>query len=845
MSSQTDTLNLKLALSGLAGVEAGFRQLTHTIGEVKNIALEMGGAFLGIKGIEGVSELVKQALELGSSLQNLKARVGATIPELMSMQRLLKDNGGEAGNVAMLMQKMEKSIVDAAENGGHLEKAFSDIGLSAEKLSASTPGQAFRAVATGITELDNEFKKTQVSMAIFGRTGAEVKQVFHDLQRVESAYAGETAFKSVMQRSAELFHTTEVSLKHLGENGLKFFAGALDQVLPMFEHTIASLGSIDMTATGQKLGAFIGIVIESWKAGKFPEMLGLLVESGFELGVAGAKSTWETFWTALTGESAGQLYLALTNGVLAFGVKAAQFLINVFEEPVIALAGGFDWLYDQIRVGFQKAFNWIKDNVLTPTINYFIEAWNNGLGLTLGKVKPLSSTSEPVESGKTLDKSMSDMLAFAQPAFSKISGYLTDSLNKTREILGLNQKLSTSDSPRLTALQRLNALMEEYKAKLEAAHKGTKEITETAASQITLHSQLRNMEAEEITLHSRLMELERKRKDLHADFTQTDAEKYPQRKAILEEEKKTQEAIVELLKNKVELLDKLDPARADSARKQLTHEQAKDVRGEDGADPNSFKEQFTEKVNKHLNSVGTEQEQAAKSFVAVWSHAISTVSSGITGLIMGTKTWGQALMDIGTNILSNVVQSIIQMGVQWVMTHVIMGGALRVFHALGTALGWTSASQIVAQESMKAPILATNAATASASSYGASAIIGIAALVVALGIGIAAAMGAFAEGGYTGDGAKYEPAGIVHRGEFVVDAETTSRIGVPALESMRQGGSPSAGTSAPSRASGGQVHIHNWHSEAEMLNFIRTHPAVENHIVDVAKRQRHVIVGQG
>jgi hypothetical protein len=33
----------------------------------------------------------------------------------------------------------------------------------------------------------------------------------------------------------------------------------------------------------------------------------------------------------------------------------------------------------------------------------------------------------------------------------------------------------------------------------------------------------------------------------------------------------------------------------------------------------------------------------------------------------------------------------------------------------------------------------------------------------------------FAEGGYTGPGGKYEPAGIVHRGEFVFDQATTSR----------------------------------------------------------------------
>ncbi len=36
----------------------------------------------------------------------------------------------------------------------------------------------------------------------------------------------------------------------------------------------------------------------------------------------------------------------------------------------------------------------------------------------------------------------------------------------------------------------------------------------------------------------------------------------------------------------------------------------------------------------------------------------------------------------------------------------------------------------------------------------------------------------FSDGGYTGDGGKYENAGIVHKGEFVIDKETTSKIGL-------------------------------------------------------------------
>ncbi|MDE4173671.1 hypothetical protein PXK01_05865 [Phaeobacter sp. PT47_59] len=44
--------------------------------------------------------------------------------------------------------------------------------------------------------------------------------------------------------------------------------------------------------------------------------------------------------------------------------------------------------------------------------------------------------------------------------------------------------------------------------------------------------------------------------------------------------------------------------------------------------------------------------------------------------------------------------------------------------------------------------------------------------------------GGFASGGYTGDGGKFEPAGVVHKGEYVLSKEATRRIGVGNLEAL-------------------------------------------------------------
>ncbi|MBL5979718.1 phage tail tape measure protein [Comamonas sp. NyZ500] len=84
-------------------------------------------------------------------------------------------------------------------------------------------------------------------------------------------------------------------------------------------------------------------------------------------------------------------------------------------------------------------------------------------------------------------------------------------------------------------------------------------------------------------------------------------------------------------------------------------------------------------------------------------------------------------------------------------------------------------------------------------------------------------------GGYTGDGGKYEPAGVVHRGEYVINAESTRRIGLGLLNRMNGyaegglvGGAPAAALSGPSGLGGVQmilqprIHIDSRTDRAEV-----------------------------
>ncbi|HEM7934093.1 TPA: phage tail length tape measure family protein [Citrobacter koseri] len=74
----------------------------------------------------------------------------------------------------------------------------------------------------------------------------------------------------------------------------------------------------------------------------------------------------------------------------------------------------------------------------------------------------------------------------------------------------------------------------------------------------------------------------------------------------------------------------------------------------------------------------------------------------------------------------------------------------------------------------------------------------------------------FAAGGFTGPGGKYQPAGIVHKGEYVFDQTATNRIGVSNLEALRNGGSLDATLSKPGFGTGAQ-NVNN-NSNAMTLN---------------------------
>lgn len=155
-----------------------------------------------------------------------------------------------------------------------------------------------------------------------------------------------------------------------------------------------------------------------------------------------------------------------------------------------------------------------------------------------------------------------------------------------------------------------------------------------------------------------------------------------------------------------------------------------------------------------------------------WAAEDRLNGSWMSGLTSGWGEWEESV----TNSLSQV---------KGVATQTFDGIAQNMAAMLtGGEQNWRSFTRSVL--SMMTEILLKQAMVGIVSNVG-SLIGGSTSASTGTAIQNAAANFHFATGGFTGTGGKYEPAGIVHRGEFVFTKEATSRIGVGNLYRLMRG----------------------------------------------------------
>ncbi|EFG0159649.1 phage tail tape measure protein [Escherichia coli] len=254
-----------------------------------------------------------------------------------------------------------------------------------------------------------------------------------------------------------------------------------------------------------------------------------------------------------------------------------------------------------------------------------------------------------------------------------------------------------------------------------------------------------------------------------------------QEKSLLAHEKETLEYKRQLaeLGDKVEHQKRLNELAQQAARfeqQQSAKQAAISAKARGLTDRQAQRESEEQRLRDVYGDNPDALAKATSALKNTWSAEEQLRGSWMAGLKSGWGEWAESATDSFSQVKSVATQTFD--GIAQNMAAMLTGSEQNWRGFTRSVLSMLT--EIFLKQAMVGIVGSIGSAIGGAFGGGASASTGTA-------IQAAAANFHFATGGFTGTGGKYEPAGIVHRGEFVFTKEATSRIGVGNLYRLMRG----------------------------------------------------------
>jgi hypothetical protein len=337
------------ASQGLARVFAGGLQagVTSVVSSFAALANPVTLAVAGIAAFGAAASAVVNGLtaleDRVEKLGNTAAKLGVSFQFIQNLEESARRSGTSIDAVSAAFGRLQKSVLGVDEESKAAQKALSDIGVTAEELSALSPEQQYDRIGKAIAGIEDPAKRTAAATALFGRAGADLIPFFNNIGKATADMERFGATLSDVDRGridslGDAFDGVFVALRALGQSVLLPFAGLVEGIVKAFSGLINIV-----TAVAQIIGAVLGPVLDG--VGKALGFFGDVINStvGFFRGLFGGA------------DEAAEATAKVTEN-LARTAKETEALNKAFEssqkglDSAIAKAGEFG------QAGFDAAF---------------------------------------------------------------------------------------------------------------------------------------------------------------------------------------------------------------------------------------------------------------------------------------------------------------------------------------------------------------------------------------------------------------------------------------------------------------------------------------------------------
>lgn len=737
MATANHKIGINFSVSGQEKVEHSLNSLAS---KVKSFAGSFPKIALGFAGLGGVLTAggftagLKNIADLGGSLSDVAARTDMAAGEVMLLQQVFKNAGIDASALQQSMAYLSRSIASAKDGNDAMVKTFAKLGLTWEQLYAMRPADRFRAVSAAIGGLKNTVDKTDVSMSLFSKSGAQLLNISSaDFSNAERVLGG---LPAIMEKSAGSFDKISDAIGNLPVKSQQFFAGFLSQVDVSISSMLTNLESLDLTGFGELVG------------GKFRDAFAKFADGDIWGGMtSGMGSIWDGFKTGF------EIFTDLAD--------AAIKDIDVF--PLFeAFAKGFTEIVINFPKLFWKQFKIIGENIGEDAVNALItiqaqqrvnsiqrgiELYENRIakveevrakGITsLGfddrsyeeyKRKLEALKAELPNATMTLQSAYEYDENLAAQRKEEIKAQLTDALKNTdfsnfeAAIDRVKQRLGVISIPE-TASSSAQSNEALYALQFEAEMAKMGQVAEAARAQslASTESQIKagkklidDLKTQSFGLDIQAGELESMKSLVEQNDKLLNIEKYAQKAGLMNQMNqltedqissiKSQNTEIErqigLLEKSLALMTPEDRAKKEPAIQGQIATLTRDISSNDnrisrlqgkqsletmslGVAPDDFMGQINKATVDYANSFGAMAMQVGGLVTTMSNSITSSLGGALTGIIMQTKSVGEAFEEMGLTLLNSIVSAIMSIVAQLVVAasiiaplNLLTGGAL-------------------------------------------------------------------------------------------------------------------------------------------------------------------------
>ncbi len=750
----------------------GINQATAGLANVAKGIAGIAAAYVSYRAVVGG---MKDIIGLGGQLSDLSTQTGISVSGILKLQQAFQDAGVGAEKVGASVSKMQKALIDAADNaGGEQARAFKTLGLNVDELLRLAPDEQFRVVADAIGGIDNQSEKAATAMRIFGRSGAELLNVFAT-GVLEDAEKSLGKMPAVMERNANQLDRVSDLLGRIPNKSRQVFAGIADEIGDLLQAPLEAIDKMDFTGAGQTIGAYINLWKDAIANGGIGEMLEVSLGAGWEAALSAFKSGLQSLFSADALGIAIGISVAITKGTVNAAASVAMLMSTSFRWAGESLYNSIIW----------AAKNGIA--YLVAGFKYAAQSFGDALSnaAALGGVQIAESDAARTGDIRAIQRAADFRKRVEDEIKAKRDANWQDTLAKEKATWGANEKLALPDFAEIAS---------EQKAYFDEGRKGFSELldglTEDARATLGLASAKKTLGDETKTYTERLTDMLNAQKDAT-------------------EGKKAGPAVVGSTP-----VGSGDQEGKTGGRKERTIGQG-----------------FSDALTEYKRKVGSLGDQFYEMTSSVSQSIQSGIGGSIEGLINRTMTWGDALRNIGSTILSSVVTAIAQMGAKWITTQLVM-------FALGQKLKAADSASTAAKGATDAAAMAPAAAMASISSFGAAALVGIAALVA--GMAIAGAFADGSDGRLTGPGTSRSDSMLaaVSPGEAILNDRASAWLGDSKIRELNQTGKMAGGRTSPTVVTGAapQVNIAMLDGKRQVQGFLESARG-QRYLYNMATRQ--------